>query len=133
MKHLKKGRKFGREKKQREALMKILMGELFLRGKIKTTEAKAKELKAMAEKACGKIKEFLAEGKKDKPEALAVLRQMRAIFPKNVEPKLLFEIAQSLPRVKSGFVRIIKTGSRRSDSAKMALIEIIKKEIVKKQ
>lgn len=133
MKHLKKGRKFGREKKQRVALFKILMGELFLRRKIRTTEAKAKELKIMADKVCGKIKESLAEGKKNKPEALTILRQMRAVFPKNIEPKLLFEIAQSLPREKSGFVRIIKTGNRRSDSAKMALIEIIKKEEPKKQ
>lgn len=133
MKHLKKGRKFGREKKQRVALFKILMGELFLRGKIKTTEAKAKELKIFAEKICGKMKSSLSDGKKKEPEALSVLRQMKAIFPKNIGPKLLFEITQSLPRKKSGFVRIIKTGSRRSDSAKIALIEIIKKEEPKKQ
>jgi large subunit ribosomal protein L17 len=133
MKHLKKGRKFGREKKQREALFKILMGELFLRGKIRTTEAKAKELKIFAEKACGKMKKSLSEGKKKGPEALSALRQMRAVFLKNIGPKLLFEIVESLPQRKSGFVRIIKTGSRCSDSAKMALIEIIKKEEIEKQ
>ncbi|OGI24456.1 MAG: hypothetical protein A2194_01300 [Candidatus Moranbacteria bacterium RIFOXYA1_FULL_44_8] len=132
MKHLKKGRKFGREKKQREALFKILMGELFLRGKIKTTEAKAKELKILAEKACGKMKDSLSGGKKNKTDALSALRQMKTVFPKNIGSKFLFELTGSLPPRKSGFVRVIKTGNLRSDSAKMALIEIIKKEEVKK-
>jgi len=50
MKKLKKGRKFSRRTGQRKALMRILSVELFLRGRIKTTEAKAKELKSRAEK-----------------------------------------------------------------------------------
>jgi len=133
MKHLKKGRKFGRENKQREALFKILAGELFLRGKIRTTEAKAKELKIIADKICGKLKNTFPEAGGKKAENLAALRQVAAFFPKSIRPKLLLEIAQNLPRKKCGFVRIIKIGRRLSDSAKMALIEIIQEKKAEKQ
>ena len=133
MKHLQKGRKLGRKKKQRKALVKILAGELFVRGKITTTEAKAKELKIFSEKILGEIKDSLSSRKKKEPESLSALRHIRSYFPKNVQPKLLFEISESLPQKKSGFVRIIKTGSRRSDGAKMAQIEIIKKDEARKQ
>jgi len=134
MKHLKKGRKFGRKKKQREALLKILMGELFLKGRIKTTEAKAKELKILADEVCGKIKRSLSKKEKGGREISSVLRQIKAIFPKNIESRLLFEISESLPEGRGGgFVRVTKIGSRRSDSAKMALVEIIKQEKVEKQ
>lgn len=98
-----------------------------------TTEAKAKELKIFAEKICNKIKDSLSGGKKKKTESLSALRRIRSYFPKNIESKLLFEISESLLQKKSGFVRIIKAGSRRSDGARMALIEIIKKEEAKKQ
>src|SRR3989338_6268507 len=50
MRHLKKGRKFGREEGQRAALLKTMAGSLFLCGKIQTTEAKAKELRPYVEK-----------------------------------------------------------------------------------
>lgn len=133
MKHLKKGRKLGRKKKPREALLKILAGELLVRGKIETTEAKAKELKILAEKILGKMSNFFSGGKKKGPDFLSATRSLKASLPKNIGPKMLFEIAQSLPREKSGFVRIIKTRSRRSDGARMAQIEIIRKEEPKKQ
>ena len=133
MKHLKKGRKLGRKKKPREALLKILAGELISRGKIETTEAKAKELKIFAERILGKVKGSFSSGKKDKSDFLSAARNLKASLPKNIGSKMLSEIAQSLPKKKSGFVRIIKTRSRRSDGAKMAQIEIIRKEEVKKQ
>jgi large subunit ribosomal protein L17 len=133
MKHLKRGRKLGRKKKPRKALLKILVGELLARGKIVTTEAKAKELKIFAEKILGKMKDAFSGGKKKSPDFLSAVRRLKISLPKNIGPKMLFEIAQSLPMRKSGFVRIIKTGSRRSDGARMAQIEIIRKEEPKKQ
>jgi large subunit ribosomal protein L17 len=123
MKHLKIGRKFSREKKQREALLKIMLGDLLLKGKMKTTLAKAKELKMIAEKMIGRMKD---------PKSL---RTMRSRLPRNVDAKAISAVVQKTASRNSGFLKITKLGARRSDSALMAIIEIIedkKKEESKK-
>jgi len=113
MKHLKAGRKFGRRKKQREALFKTMLGSLLVRGKITTTVAKAKELKSIAEKTISQLK---------KP---ASLRIVRAGLPRNVDAKTIRDLAARNASRNSGFLRITRKGVRRSDSAPMAVIEII--------
>lgn len=123
MKHLKSGRKFGRKKGQREALLKILIGELLTRGKITTTEAKAKELKSIVEKLIGKAKLVLV---KEKNARISALRFITARVPRNISTKNIEEIAKDFSTRKSGFARIVKTGQRKSDGARMALIELIK-------
>ena len=50
MKHLKKGRKFGRTRDQRRALLRTLAFQLIMNERLKTSEAKAKELKPLIEK-----------------------------------------------------------------------------------
>jgi len=113
MKHLKKGRKFGRIKKQRVALFKIQIGNLLTKGRIQTTLAKAKELKSMAEKIITDTK---------KPQAV---RRLQPKLPKNVDAKLIADIAKRTSSRTSGYLRIIKKGARRSDGAQMAVIEIL--------
>jgi len=113
MKHLKKKRKFSREKKQREALLKIMLGDLLIKRKMKTTLAKAKELKTIAEIAIGRMKD---------PQAL---RFLKSKLPRNISAAIIREIASKTALRKSGFTRITKCGARRSDSAQMAIIEII--------
>ncbi len=131
MKHLKKGRKFGREKKQRKALIKTMAGSLFLQRRIKTTEAKAREIRIFAENVCKIIKKFFPAEKRKTPESLAAMRNLLSLFPKNIGQKTLFEIFDILPEKESGFTRVVKIGSRRSDGAKMAIVEIIEKEAKK--
>jgi large subunit ribosomal protein L17 len=133
MRHLRKGRKLSRKKKQREALMKIMAGELFRRGKMKTTEAKAKELKVFAEKICSAMKKSLLKEDKKNVQSLVALRQVRSMLPQSARLKILPEISKSIARRKSGFLRIVKLGSRRSDGASMAILEIIMEEEAKKQ
>jgi large subunit ribosomal protein L17 len=116
MKHLKTGRKFSREKKQREALLKIMLGDLLIKKKISTTLAKAKELKSIAEKAIGKLKEDQG------------IRLLKSRLPRNVTPAALKDLAKLTASRKSGYLRVIKLGRRRSDSAEMAIVEIIKDE-----
>lgn len=116
MQHLKKGRKLKRERDQRKALLKSLAENLILRGKIKTTEAKAKELKVFIEKKITKAK------KGD----LAAHRYLRRFFSQKACQKLLKEIAPALKERKGGYTRILKLNERRGDNAKMAIIEIIK-------
>lgn len=115
MKKLKKGRKFGREKGQKDALMKSLARELFIRGKIKTTEAKAKESLSLAEN-------MITKAKKGDLHSRRILLKM---FDKKLTEKLIGEIAPKYKERNGGCVRIIKTGQRPSDGARMAILELI--------
>lgn len=123
MKHLKKGRKFSREKGQREAMLKIMLGNFLLKEKMKTTEAKAKELKTKLEKFISKIKDILVG---EKIANLPQLRILKAKLPRNVSTDTLKKIAERFANRTGGYVRITKLGRRQSDGAKMAIIEMLK-------
>ena len=115
MKKRKKGRKFSRKSDQRKALLKSLARELFLREKIKTTEAKAKELSGFAEKQITKAKKA----------TLASRRLLAKNFSPGVVKKVVEEIAPRYKNRKGGYTRVIKLGPRKSDGAKMAIIEFV--------
>jgi len=116
MKHLKKGRTLGRKAGAKKALLKNLARSLFLHEKIETTEAKAKELRPFVEK-------IITKGKKD------TLHSRRLIIAKIgdvlVTEKILKEISPKYKERNGGYTRIIKTGFRAGDSAKMAVIELV--------
>lgn len=111
-----KGRILSRPKNQREALLKTLANSLFLHGKIKTTEAKAKELRVVAEK-------FITRAK-------TVTIANRRILTKSLTPKivkkLMDQTAKEFKERPGGYTRIIKMGPRKSDGAKMVIIELVK-------
>lgn len=115
MRKLKQGRKLSRKRNQRKALLKSLARALFLNGKIKTTEAKAKELQSFAEKSITKAK------KGD----LASTRSLAKYFSKSLVKKLVDEIGPKYKERKGGYTRVIKLGPRKSDGAKMAIIELV--------
>ena len=75
MKHLKKGRKFSRTAKQRQAMLKNLLGSFFAKEKITTTEAKAKELKSIFESAVSQAKRSL---KRSEKERISVFRTVKS-------------------------------------------------------
>ena len=114
MRHLKKGRKFGREIGQRHALMRGLADAFFMHGRIRTTEAKAKELRPFVEK-------YITRGKNP---TLASRRILIAAFSPAIARRIIARAAQMRDR-KGGYTRIIKTGVRKSDSAAMAIIELV--------
>jgi large subunit ribosomal protein L17 len=115
MKKLKKGRKFSREKDQRKALLKSLSRSLFLREKIKTTEAKAKELSSFAEKLITRAKK----------QDLASRRILAKYFSEDLVKKIVDKIAPKYKNRPGGYTRVIKIGQRKSDGAKMAIIELV--------
>ncbi len=115
MKKKKVGRKFGRESSQRKALMNGLARSLFLKEKIKTTEAKAKEVRPFAEKLITKAK------KGD----LSARRYLARYFDNQTVKKLVEEVAKKYGNRPGGYTRIIKLGLRRSDASKMAIIELV--------
>jgi len=115
MKKLKKGRKFSRKKDQRRALLKSLARAVFLNGKIKTTEAKAKEVSIFVEKCITRAK------KSD----LSSRRILLKYFSKDLVKKLIDEIGVRYKNRKGGYTRIVKLGQRKSDGARMAIIELV--------
>lgn len=116
MRKRKRGRKLSRKRNQRKALLKSLAQAFILKGKIKTSEAKAKELRPFLEKFITKAK------KKD----LSSKRYLLRFFPKKIVKKLEEEIVPKYKERKGGYTRIIKLGPRKSDGAKMAIIELVK-------
>jgi large subunit ribosomal protein L17 len=116
MKKRKKGRKFNRTKDQRKAFLLSLINNLFLKEKIKTTEARAKEISGLAEKYITKAKKM----------NLSTRKNLFKDLSKRAVTKLEKEIVPNCKDRKGGYTRIIKVGPRDSDSAKMAIIELVK-------
>lgn len=115
MRHLKKGRKFHRESAQRKALMKALVTALVVNGKIKTTHAKAKELRPAIEK-------MVTRAKMKTPYNIRLIRKTLA---EKVTRKLFDEIATKYQERAGGYTRIVRLGQRKSDGSSMAQIEFI--------
>lgn len=117
MRHSNNVRKFGRETNQRHALLKGLALSLIKKEKIKTTEAKAKELRPFIEK-------LVTQAKKND---LATRRRLIAILiNRKVETKKLFEvIAPKYTSRMGGYTRITKLPPRLSDGSKMVYIEFV--------
>jgi len=116
MRHHNVNRKFGRVKRQREALLKTLALNLIVRGKIKTTEPKAKELRPFVEKLVTSAKS----------SDLATRRLIISrLSNRSRETRKLFDIASKNKDRKGGYTRILKLGRRMSDGARMAIIEFV--------
>ena len=117
MRHHNNTRKFGRDKTQKRALLNSLARNLILREKIKTTEPKAKELRPFVEK-------LITRAKKGD---MATRRLINAkLSNKGKEVKKLFEVlAPKYADKKGGYTRVLKLGARKSDGAKMAIIEFV--------
>ncbi len=116
MRHHNANRKFGRKTDQRAALLRSLARELFLHGKIVTTEAKAKEVRPYAEE----LITIAREGD------LSATRLVSARLANNViVKKLVKTIAPAYKDRKGGYTRIVKLERRPSDGSKMAVIELV--------
>ena len=114
MRHQKKTVKLGRTAEHRKALLANQVCSLIEHQRIKTTLAKAKAVRPLAEK-------MVTLGKKGslhaRRTALAVLRQKGAV------KKLFDDIAPRSATRNGGYTRIVKLGARKSDSAPVAFIE----------
>ena len=116
MNHHKSNRKFGRGYAQRRALMRSLARSLVLHEKIQTTEAKAKELRPYIEKLV-----TLGQG-----GAVARRRLINSrIGSPEATKKIVDELSKKYESRNGGYTRIIKLAPRKSDGAKMAIIEFV--------
>jgi large subunit ribosomal protein L17 len=111
-----KGRKFGRERDQRRALMRGLAGSLIEHGKIKTSEAKAKDLRPKVEKLITRARKG---GLANRRIVMAKLDSVE------LGRKLVDEIAPQLKR-NSGYLRIERLEiQRRGDLTEMVEISFV--------
>ena len=115
MRHANHNRKFGRPAGQRKALLKSLAYSLVQKGKIKTTEAKAKELRPFVEK-------LITYGKKG---TLASRRELTARVGAPAAKKIATSLSKDYMDRKGGYTRITKMVRRTSDGAPMAIIEFV--------
>lgn len=121
MRHQKKTVKLGRTAEHRKALLANQVCSLIQHQRIKTTLAKAKAVRPLAEKMVTLGKQGSLHARRT---ALAVLRQ------KNAVKKLFDDIAPRSADRKGGYTRIIRLGVRKSDAAKVAFIEWVDAPVV---
>ena len=118
MRHLKTGRKFGRNSATRSALFKNLSISLIEHEVIKTTLPKAKELRGFLEPLITLSK---VDSVSNRRRAFSILRNKSAVG------KLFSDLGPRFKERPGGYLRIIKIGYRPGDSAPMALIEMVAK------
>ena len=147
MRHRNSGRKFDRDTSSRRAMLRALTANLVLHEKIETTDAKAKEVRRVAERLITKARRlgetaYTAHDKLDakaRVRRLAVERQIAAYIPKpfavkeengeskkvNLVEKVLVELAKRFKDRPGGYTRVIKFGPRRGDGAPMVGLELV--------
>ncbi len=116
MRHGDNIRRFGRSKSQREALIAGLAQSLVLRGSIRTTLARAKELRPFVEKL---ITKAVRRGVSVKTELADLLNSRKSA------EMLVGKLATRYKKGNGGYTRIVKMPIRKSDASKMAVIEFV--------
>ncbi|MRS01762.1 50S ribosomal protein L17 [bacterium] len=123
MRHNKSGRRLGRTTSHRIAMFRNMVTSFLSHERIVTTDAKAKELRPIAEK-------MITLGKKGD---LSAIRQAASyIRDKATVTKLFSTIAPRYKDRPGGYTRIIKLGIRPGDAAPLSVIEFVEEEIQKK-
>ncbi len=117
MQHRKKGkRKFGRVRGRRASFLKGLQRNLIISERIKTTEARAKEIKPTVEKLVTLAKK----------QNIASMRLLLARLPNDAALKLYYDIAPRYKERRGGYLRVVKVGATRMrDAAPQSIIEFI--------
>lgn len=143
MRHRKDGRQFGRDTSHRRAMFRNLAANLVTHERVLTTDAKAKELRRVAEKLITKAKRlgdvaYTANAElndEQRAQRLAVARNLGSFLPRwgverdgtkrDLVEKVLVELSQRFKERPGGYTRIIKVGPRRGDGAAMSYIELV--------
>jgi large subunit ribosomal protein L17 len=147
MRHKNAGRKFDRNTSSRRAMFRNLAANLILHERIETTDAKAKELRRVADRLISKAKRLGAVAytpqdklsDKDKARRLHATRLVAAYLPRfvtrtdpggdlkrvDIVEKVFLDLAKRFEKRPGGYTRIIKVGLRRGDNAPLAVIEFV--------
>ena len=109
-------RKLGRDSSARKALFRGMLTSFFQYDRIETTEAKAKELRGLADQMITLAKRGDLHARRQVPAYL---------MDEDVVKKLFDEIAPKYADRQGGYTRVIKLGLRKGDAAPLALIELV--------
>lgn len=116
MRHRLAGRKLGRTTNQRIALTRTQMQSLLRHGRIRTTEAKAKELRRWVER-------LITEAKPG--DVTAHRKVAREISDKEVVGKVFTTYTERYKERPGGYTRLYRLGARLGDGAPMVIIEMV--------
>lgn len=119
MRHLKRGRKLNRKASHRKALLRNLAASLIIHKRIKTTDAKAKELRTFVEPLITFAKQGTLHARRQ------VLRVFPGTFGQKVTEILFSEIAPIYADRPGGYTRLVKLGPRANDRAAVSLVELV--------
>lgn len=139
MRHRKSGRKLGRSSSHRKAMFSNMVASLVRYGRIETTEAKAKELRSIADRTINwgvSVSELTAKD----PAHLSADERARIVHAKRMARRVLkdtdalrtlfSEVAPQLAGRPGGYTRVLKTRVRTGDAAPMAFIELVSHQAV---
>jgi large subunit ribosomal protein L17 len=116
MRHLKKGRSLGRKSSHRKALLCNLAVSILTNGRVRTTEAKAKEVRGLVDR-------IITWGKRGDVHARRLAaRQVRS---RTIVKKVFDELAPRYRDRPGGYTRIMKMGFRHGDNAPEVIMELV--------
>jgi large subunit ribosomal protein L17 len=124
MRHLKAGRNLGRAPSHRSAMVRNLVTSLFKHEQMETTDARAKELRQVAERMITLAKRGDLHARR---QALATIRE------KAIVHKLFDELKDRFMDRQGGYVRIVKKENRKGDGALISIVQLLLKEEGKKK
>jgi len=116
MGHAKAGFKLGRSSAHRRSMFRNLMTELFRHERIKTTETKAKAVRAESERIITLARDGSLPARR---------RIMQEITDKAIVDKLIHVIGPDMAARPGGYTRIVKLGPRAGDAAPMVYLELV--------
>ena len=119
MRHQKKGRKLNRTASHRKALFSNLATSLVIHKKIRTTEAKGKELRSYVEKLVTYAKRGDVHGRR------LIQKKISGKRGKEIANILIHDIAPAFADRTGGYTRLIKLNNRKNDNAPISLVEFV--------
>jgi large subunit ribosomal protein L17 len=116
MRHAKKGRKLGTDASHTKAMLRSLARALFLNERIKTTEARAKEVRSLVER-------IITWGKRGDVHSRRLA--LAEINDRELVHKIFADIAPRYAEREGGYTRILKLGPRKGDAAPVVILELV--------
>ena len=124
MRHRSAGIKLNRSSSHRKAMFRNMVTSLFKHERIRTTDAKAKEVRRWADKLVTLAKRGDLHARR---QALSIIRE------KDVVHKLFDEAPERFAQVNGGYTRVVKVGFRPGDAAPISMVELVTPEVKKKK